>query len=294
MISEFTQNQFDACQREEGLVCLQQPVVPYQDPALMTQPGEGSLHNESQTIAVRSGMFPKLLLPATRSFIYPFGNARIYPPPFQVLAKSAAVIGSVCQDSPRPTSTSSAAASSNRDLGENAVRDLQFMDVGALQGESERRSVSVDEDRSFCSLANLGDTDATTPFFAEAKLASRIPWDSFSRPLLPSCPNRTRRTRGHTLSRCQRTSRSQQVAGAPYSRGMSCQRQPVFRTNRIPLIVFRSSTLERPRRFLRGNSGWISFQSFADRSVSLMGVSSRREGERTKFKEIRRANLDEF
>ena len=270
MISEFAQNDFDARQGEEALVGFNEPVVPDQDASLESEPRVGAFHDVSQPVAMRPRVLPKFWTSTSWSSIMPLWDDRRDPTTPQRLAKGLAVVSAIAQKPSRLRSASSAAAPSDRDFGQDAVGDLQFMDICPLNNEGERRSSSVDEDFSFCALANLGDTDATTPFLAGAKLASKMPCESFNRPRLPSCPNRARRTRVQTPSRCQRTSRSQQVAGAPYSRGMSFQRQPVLSTNRMPLMVRRSSTLLRPRRFFRGSSGWMSFQSFADRSVSLM------------------------
>jgi hypothetical protein len=284
MISEFAQDLLNACQSEKSLVGFQQPIMPNLNASLVTQPSECALHNKAQPIAVGPRMLPEFRTTATRSFKYPFGDARRNAPVAQRLAKGSAIISAIRQDPARPSSASATTSSPNRNLSQNAACDLQFMDVGRFKGEGDGGSISIDEDRSFSALANLGDTDTAAPFLAGAKLASKMPCDNFNRPLLPSCPRRTRRMRGHTPSRCQRINLSQQVDGEPYSRGISCQRQPVLSTNRIPLMVRRSSTRSRPRRFLRGNNGWMSFQSFADKSVSRMGTSSRRGSNLQHFK----------
>lgn len=272
MVPEFPQHEFDACEREERFVGIEQPVMSDQDAALEAEPRVGPLHDVPEAVAMRTGVFPERRPTPARSSIVPLRDDRRDPALPQREAERAAVIRAICQEPAWPSSTSPSAPAANRDVSQNAVGDLQFVDVGAFNGEGEGRSIPVDEDRSLGPLANLGDADTTAPFFAAAKLASKIPCDSFRRPRFPSCPKRTRRTRFQRPARCQLTSLSQQVEGAPYSRGMSFQRQPVLRTKRIPLMVRRSSFLARPRRFLRGSSGWMSFQSLADRSVSLMGT----------------------
>jgi hypothetical protein len=76
---------------------------------------------------------------------------------------------------------------------------------------------------------------------------------------------------------------------------MSFQRQPVLRTNRMPLIVRRSSALRRPQPLWRGSNGWMRFQSFADRSVSLMrGSFSAKDQSLRYLKERRRVIGNEF
>jgi len=295
MVSEFPQYDLDARQGEEALVGFEQPVMSDLDAALKPKPRVRPLNDVAQSIAMRPGVLPELRPAATWSFIDPFRDDRRDPTPPQCDTKRSAVVGPVGQQPARPSSASPLTPSSDRDLLENAVRELQFMDVGSVKNERERSSASVDEDRPLGSLSDLGDADTAAPFFAAAKLASRIPCDSLSRPRFPSCPSRTRRTRVHTPSRCQRTSLSQQVDGAPYSRGMSFQRQPVLRTNRIPLMVRWSSTRARPRRFLRGSNGWMSFQSLADRSVSRMrGSFSAKERSLRYFNEHRRAKLNQL
>jgi hypothetical protein len=295
MVPEFPQHDLDARQGEEALVGFNQPVMPDQDAALKTEPCVRPLNDVAQAIAMRTRVLSKFRPAATRSSIVALrddGRDSALP---KRGAERAAVVSAIRQETPWPRSASSATPSADRDSSKDAVCQLQFMDVGPFKSEGDRRSASVDEDRSFRSLANLGDTDTATPFFAAAKLASRIPCESFRRPRLPSCPSRTRRTRVQTPSRCQRTSLSQQVEGAPYSRGMSSQRQPVFRTNSIPLMVRRSSTLRRPIRFFRGSSGWMSLQSLSDRSVSRIKAPSRRRSQTlVHFKELRRAMLEWF
>lgn len=60
--------------------------------------------------------------------------------------------------------------------------------------------------------------------------------------------------------------RRQQVLGAPYRRGISCQRHPDRSTCRIPLSVVRSSAQGLPRRLRAGSRGattahWLSVNS---------------------------------
>lgn len=243
------------------------------DAAVITQPCEGPLHHEPQPITMRPGVLAERPTPTARPFENPLWDDRHHPIAPQGLPESGAVVGPIRQDPTRTRSTSTAPPASHRHTAQNPARQLQFVDVGRLQGEGEGRSPSVDEDFPFGPFSDLRDADTAAPFLAGAKLASRMPWDNFSRPRFPSCPNNTRNTRGHTPSRCHRTSRSQQVAGDPYSRGMSRQRQPVLSTKRMPLIVLRSSTRGRPCRFIRGNSGLRNFQFLADRSVSRIRAS---------------------
>lgn len=244
--------------------------MPDQDAPFVAQPCECSLHDEAQSVAVRAGMLAEWRSSSAWSSIHPLRDHRDHPVSPEGLSKSPAVVGPVRQDATRTLAASPPAPASHADLGQDPFGQPQFMDVGTLKGESDRRPVPIDEDFPLGPFSDLRDSDTAAPLLAGAKLASKMPWDSFSRPRFPSWPSKTRSTRGHTPSRCQRTSRSQQVAGEPYSRGMSRQRQPALSTNRIPLMVFRSSTRGRPCRFIRGNTALIRFQSFADKSVSRM------------------------
>ena len=70
------------------------------------------------------------------------------------------------------------------------------------------------------------------------------------------------------------TYRRQQVTGLPYSGGTSFQRAPVRSTQRMPLIVRRSSTRGRPSRFSRGKSGSMCAHGCSVKSVSRIRTTS--------------------
>lgn len=86
------------------------------------------------------------------------------------------------------------------------------------------------------------------PFFAGANAPSRKAMDQSSAPRWSREASAARQMRSHTPSSVQRLSRRQAVVGAPYSRGRSCQRQPVVSTKRMPSMVRRSSARGRPVR----------------------------------------------
>lgn len=146
MIPEFTQNDFDARQGEEALVGFKQPVVSHLDASLKPKPRVGPLNDVAQAIPVRARVLPKFRPAAARSFIVPLRDDRRDPALPQSGAERATIVGAVRQQPPRPSSASSSTPTADRDASENAVSELQFMDVGALKSEGDRGSVSVDED----------------------------------------------------------------------------------------------------------------------------------------------------
>lgn len=199
--------------------------------------------------------------------ILSFWNARFCAPFLKPLPKLLAVIGSVCNRfgqnfSGTPTTIG------NRHPIQDSVRQFDLMVIGCLQQMRQRNSIFVDDYFPFGSLAALGFANTTAPFLAGAKLASRIPQESFNLPLLPNCPKSTRKMRGHTPLSCHFTKRSRQVEGGAYSGGMSFHRHPVFNTYKMPFMVLRSSVRGRPRPLWRGSNGRISAHSLFVSSVS--------------------------
>jgi hypothetical protein len=274
MISEFSQRDLDARQGKEAFISFQEPIMPDQNAAFMAQPSERPFHYKAKPVAMRPRMLAKWRPPSTWSFVNPLRDTRHRAAFADVAPEPGAVVSPVRQNAAHALAGTTSTTATYTNLVQGPVRQLDLMNVGRFQDKGQRRPPSIDQDFPLGSFAYLGNANTTAPFLAGAKLASRMPCDNFNRPRFPSCPKSTRKTLGQTPFRCHSTNLVQQVVYAPYSAGMSFHRQPLLSTNKMPLIVLRSSARGRPRRFWRGNVRSIRFQSFADKSVSRMDASS--------------------
>jgi hypothetical protein len=79
-----------------------------------------------------------------------------------------------------------------------------------------------------------------------------------------------RQMRSQTPSSPQRLRRRQTVVGAPYTRGRSCQRQPVMSTDQMPSMVRRSSARGRPVWADGGRWGQMKAHCRTVRRILLM------------------------
>jgi hypothetical protein len=152
------------------------------------------------------------------------------------------------------------AGARDRHLGERGLGELDFRPVGRRKVHAERKTRAVDQYHELCALTLACEADASAPFFAGAKVASR------KASLQSSCPRPSRSLRkarqiaSHTSCRSHSASRRQHVAGLGYRAGRSAQRAPVRNTQRMPSRQPRSSARGRPPFGYRlgfGNSGAI-------------------------------------
>jgi hypothetical protein len=117
---------------------------------------------------------------------------------------------------------------------ERPLRELDLRRGRRTKVVPQRNSAAVDHHHPLRPLAPLGFSDFGTPFLAGAKLPSRNDslhfncWRSFN-----SLRN-TRQIVNHTPCSSQSRNRRQQVEGCGYFSGMSCQRAPLRRIQRIP------------------------------------------------------------
>ena len=245
------------------MISLDQIIITCRHPSELVQPRNGAFHHVAPPVTPWPFMPRKAfsLVPSILAW-----NTRNRAASSQTFSKSTDCVGPVSQQLSeslaRPPTTPR-----DTDPVQDRKRQLDFIDRTSFQKTRQRRPVAIDHQPPLGSQPSSAPAHTTAPFFAGAKLPSKIPWDNFNRPRLPNCPSKTRSTRAQTPFRCQASSRRWQDVFETYSDGMSFQRQPDFNTKRIPLIVRRSSARGRP--FLcRGNTGRINFHSLSDNSVS--------------------------
>ncbi len=116
---------------------------------------------------------------------------------------------------------------------------LQEMRTAADQAhtQGQQRLAATQRDillTRYCDLLAAGLAANTPPFFAGANEPPRKAIDQSRWPCRSRTARAARQMRSHTPSSPQRLSRRHTVVGAPYSRGRSCQRQPVMSTYRLP------------------------------------------------------------
>jgi hypothetical protein len=229
----------------------------------LVQPGERALDHEAPAVSSRAFVPGKTLSLIPQILA---GNAGDRPASFEAFPKRPDGVGPVAQKLSKPLA-GAAPAARNADPIQNRKRQFDFVDRPSFQETRQRRPVPVHHKLPFGRQSASAPAHTAAPFFAGAKLPSRMPCDNFNRPRFPSWPSKTRSTRAHTPFLCQAKSRRWQEVLEPYSGGMSFHRHPVFNTKRIPSSVRRSSARGRPCLW-RGSSNRIRLHSLSDSSVS--------------------------
>src|ERR1039457_4330808 len=188
-----------------------------QQPAELTKPSVGSLHNPAANITPQfTSIFEAPLL-----VVLAIGRNQFDASLLQSLAQRVRVVATVGDYAlgllPRP-----ALGTRHADCGERGFRKRNFCRRGTFQPNSQRKTLTVDQYHPLRALAPLGFTDREAPFFAGAKLPSRKVSSHFSRPSSSRAPSRARQASSQTPSSCQRCKRRQQVEGEGNSSGSAC------------------------------------------------------------------------
>src|SRR5450759_1135971 len=227
-----------------------------QQPAELTKPSVGSLHNPAANITPQfTSIFEAPLL-----VVLAIGRNQFDASLLQSLAQRVRVVATVGDYAlgllPRP-----AFGTGHADCGERGFRKRNFCRRGTFQPNSQRKTLTVDQYHPLRALAPLGFTDREAPFFAGAKLPSRKVSSHFSRPSSSRAPSRARHASSQTPSSSHCFSRRQQVEGEGNSSGRNRQAAPVCRIHRMPSKQARFNAHGRPRlslrRFCSGSNGPI-------------------------------------
>ena len=164
-----------------------------------------------------------------------------------------------------------------RDQMPGGMRQQQFAQCFFQEGDfrrgragkvaSQRNTLAVDHHNPLRSLASLGFSDASAPFFAGAKLASTKASLQSSRPRSLNSERKVRQMFSQISSSSHSWSRRQQVLALGYCSGRSRHRAPVFSTQRMPSRTKRFSAQGRPRLSSFGKSGSIRRHCSSVRNV---------------------------
>ncbi len=231
-------------------VDLQRTVIAHNEPAKVAQPSERALHRPAPFVAPEDAAILRRRAMAVRAMRCDQQDA---PPP-QPSAQRVAVIALVGDHPQRLlTRTARAMSPAYTDRRERRFRKPDFRRGRRTKVVPQRNSAAVDHHHPLRPLAPLGFSDFRAPFLAGAKLPSRN--DSLHcncRRSFNSLKN-ARQMFSQTPCSSQSRSRRQHVEGCGYFSGISCQRAPLRRIQRIPSNTRRFSIHGRPPlRCLRG------------------------------------------
>ena len=225
--------------------------------AELTEPSVGAFDDPTPLVAAQLATIFIAPVPAVLSG----GDDQFDAALLQPLAQRVRVVGAV-GDHPLRLLPWAAFRSGDTDLSERGFGKRSFTRRGAFQPNSQWKTLAVDQYHPLRSLAALGFTDRSAPFFAGAKLPSRKVSSHFSRPSPSRAPSSARHASSHTSSSSHCLRRRQQVAGDGYLSGRNRHADPVRSTQRIHSKQARFEAHGRPRlsfrRFGSGNSGSIN------------------------------------
>jgi len=228
-----------------------------QQPAELTEPGIGSLHNPAPFVTPH---FASIFI-APSLVVLPVGRNQLNCPPPQSLAQGIRVVASI-RDYPRGLLPRPAFWAGDTDFRQRGFRKRNFRRRGTFQPNSQRKTLTVDQYHPLRALAPLGFTDGSAPFFAGAKLPSKKVSSHLSRPSSSSAPSKARHPSSQTPSSSHCFRRRQHVEGEGNSSGRKRHAAPVCRIHRMPSKQARFAAQGRPRlsrrRFGSGSNGSIS------------------------------------
>ena len=191
------------------------------------------------------------------------GHDQLDTPFLQALPQRIAIIGFVGNQPLRfLPRTATALAVGDADRGKRDFCKFDFRRGGRSQVLSQRNTLAIDHHQPLCTVAPLGLSDASAPFFADAKLPSIKTSLQSSSPFLFNSPRKARQIFNQTPRSSQSRKRRQHVAGEGYSAGRSCRLAPLRAIHKMPSSTRRLSAQGRPPRLLLrnlGNKGSILF-----------------------------------
>ena len=163
---------------------------------------------------------------------------------------------------------------SKNSIFKQGLNESYFMRTRACRVDAERKAVAIGENHNLCSLATLGLSDLFTPFFADENVPSAKDSSWSTRPLRSSCRANCAQAFAQAPDRVQSRWRRQQVDAEGKREGISFQRAPLRRSQRIPSAQRRDGAGGRPPLGLLGISGKWSLINCHRSSVSSNSGSS--------------------
>jgi hypothetical protein len=138
---------------------------------------------------------------------------------------------------------------------EQRLYESYFVRTRARRVDAERKTMAVGKDHDLGALATFGLADLFTPFFADENVPSANDSSWLTRPLRSSRRTNRAHAFSQTPDRVQSRWRRQQVVAEGKREGMSFQRAPVRRIQRMPSMQIRDGTTGRPPLGPTGDSG---------------------------------------
>lgn len=238
---------------------MKQTVVTDYEVSEISQPCIGSLNLPAFTVSPQGSS----ILSRFAHSVCLVRHDQLDAPLLQALPERIAIIGLVCNQPfrflPRTATT---LAVGDADRCKRDFCKFNFRRRGRSQVLSQRNTLAIDHHHPLCTLAPLGLSDSSAPFFADAKLPSIKLSLQSNCPFLFNSPRKARQIFNQTPRSSQSCKRRQHVAGDGYSAGRSCHLAPLRAIHRIPSSTWRLSAQGRPPRLLLrslGNKGSIFF-----------------------------------
>ena len=228
---------------EKALVESDLTFVANDEASEVAKPGEGTLDFPALSIAAQGSAVLQRgahAAASVRANQLDMASLKAYP-------QLVAVVSAISYQMPR--------GMGQEQLVERRLQKGYFPRRGAGKVASQRNTRAVDHHHPLRSLALLGFSDASAPFFAGAKLASAKASLQSSRPRSLNSARNARQILSQISSSSHCWSRRQQVLALGYTSGRSRHRAPVFNTQRMPSKTCRLSAQGRPRLSSFGNSG---------------------------------------
>ena len=144
---------------------------------------------------------------------------------------------------------------SKNSVFEQRLNESYFMGTRASCVDTEWETMAVGEDHNLRALTTFCLADLFTPFFADENVPSAKDSSRSTRPSRSSCRTNRAQTFSQTPDRVQSRWRRQQVVAEGKREGISFQRAPLRRIQRIPSTQRRDATAGRPPLGPAGVSG---------------------------------------
>jgi hypothetical protein len=228
-----------------------------------TNPGEGSFNFVSSSVSLTCDLLEDLLvLP-----VLAVGGNESDSPFTKTLPERIAVISLVCDESLGTRFGTALSTVVNSDVVQSFFYKRDLSRRGRVDMASKWNTLTVDHHHPLRSLAFLGFPDCKAPFFAGAKLPSIKASFQSSFCLSSSSARNARHMSSHRSCSSQRSKRLLHVLPLGKGSGISLQRAPVRKIQRIPSSTSLLSICGRP--FLKNRSCFGSNGSIFDHSSSV-------------------------
>ena len=248
-----------------------------QEAAKAAEPGKRAFDDPAAAIPPEASV---IFIPPMHT-VGPVGDDQGNAAGGEPFARRVAVIRHVADQRGQARRGPSAASPRDADRLQRRVEERDFARAGRGDMYSQRNTLAVDHHHALRTLAPLGFSDVSAPFFADMNEPSMNVVSQSSRPRASSWPRNPRHSASHVPSSSHRRRRRQQVAPLGYPSGRSRHRAPVLSTQRIPSTTARLLMRGRPpfgERRGRGRCGSILAHCASVTRTLRLGTSTSAQG----------------